>query len=254
MIAFRISRFSSIAMSMLGMRSSSSLVFSHKRLTNLKRHNDAILESSTAYTLNSLDLDEVQRRKYLNLHVDWRLACPAWINTSNTDISSVTQDRYEEPYMKSFISENFPFSHIPEILAQPCCSQFAVTKHAIRSVEKSQYLSSMNWLLASELPDIMTGRMWEHVWQWLFLGQAVVCPEEYKALCRGWHICFQNQTELEEWNEVNRLREWKHPSLGRKEIPREEIEALDVQLEGFKQKAVERGRSRRERLRIAGDF
>jgi hypothetical protein len=45
-------------------------------------HIDGVLEYSTAYAIEHLDLDEVRRRQYMNLRISWLRACPNWINTS----------------------------------------------------------------------------------------------------------------------------------------------------------------------------
>jgi hypothetical protein len=59
-------------------------------------HVDHIFDHSIVKTLNSLDLNEVVRRRYLNLHVGWTSGCPAWINTTDGNWSSF---KMEEPFM-----------------------------------------------------------------------------------------------------------------------------------------------------------
>jgi len=229
-------------------------------------HIDLIFGKSTARAINDLDLEEVLRRRYLNLRTDWQNACPAWINTTrsydgstggtffalhNHNVLVPEGEKFEEPYMKGAFRENFPGIPVPEILAQPCCSQFAVSKEAIISVPKATYEKQLKWLLNTPLSDSLTGRMWEHMWQFLFLGKAVDCPPAYQALCRGWHICFESQMELDNWNAVARERDRLQPSLGRKDPPREVLEALDKQLKNLRRPAVRRGNNKKQRKRIA---
>jgi len=108
--------------------------------------------------------------------------------------------------------------------------------------------------MRSRLNDDLTGRVWEHMWQFLFLKKAVYCPSEYKALCRGWHICFESQDELDRWKILAQEREDHHPTLGRIDLPKERIEAMDLELNTWKEEAMSRGESKVERERIAGDL
>jgi hypothetical protein len=52
------------------------------RHLNLHARVRLVLEYSTAYAIEHLDLDEVRRRQYMNLRISWLRACPNWINTS----------------------------------------------------------------------------------------------------------------------------------------------------------------------------
>jgi hypothetical protein len=98
--------------------------------------------------------------------VDWKNACPNWINT--TEHVDATGGKYEEPFMKEAFLKNFPNETLPKILAQPCCSQFAVTKAAIRSIPQDQYKNQTELLMKTDLDDHLSGRIWEHLWQYLF--------------------------------------------------------------------------------------
>jgi hypothetical protein len=164
-------------------------------------HIDEILEQSTANAINKLDLNEVVRRQYVNLRVSWKNACPTWMNTS-IELYSREYDpmlKAEEPLMKGAFQNIFLNTTVPIILAQPCCSQFAVTKEAIRSVPRERYLAAITWLENTPLPSEMSGRIWEHLWQYLFLQRAVDCPDERKTLCSTYHICFETEEDWERW-------------------------------------------------------
>lgn len=54
----------------------------------------------------------------------------------------------------------------------------------------------------TKLADNISGRTWEHMWQWLFLGKAIDCPLQHKAYCRLYHICFGGREEYDEWIEL----------------------------------------------------
>jgi len=104
--------------------------------------------------------------------------------------------------MQEAFRANFNLYDIPEILATPCCSQIAVTKERILSVPREQYKHHIDWLLNTQLDDGISGRTWEHMWQYLFLGKAIDCPIEHKAYCRLYHICFGGREGYDEWIEM----------------------------------------------------
>jgi hypothetical protein len=235
---------------------------------DMQWHVEPILEGSTSYALNHLDLNEVLRRKYLNLGLSWQSACPNWINTSITIESPEFNPelKAEEPFVKKAFIDNFPSDPVPEILSAPCCSQFAVTKEAIHLLPREQYKKSVNWIINTDLPDAHSGRIWERFWQWMFLRRAVDCPEEFKALCRNYHICFESEADWEEWKSRER---------GRNDLAAAEalllkdategtalethdlnwaFSALAGELGARKQRAIERGRSEATRNQIAGEL
>ncbi|KAI8629920.1 hypothetical protein F5Y19DRAFT_430103 [Xylariaceae sp. FL1651] len=159
-------------------------------------HVDDVLNKSMIFALAHLDLDQVLQRQYFNLRVSWKGACPAWINTTFTERPD-DEGKPEELYMHEAFSENFATNDVPEILGGPCCSQFAVTRDAVRRHPQSLYRQSMDWLVQTHWADSIAGRVWEHMWPWLFLGKAVDCPVESEAYCKMYHICFdQDAAEL----------------------------------------------------------
>ncbi|KAH8602819.1 hypothetical protein B0O99DRAFT_679805 [Bisporella sp. PMI_857] len=232
-------------------------------------HNDAVLEGSIAFIINNLDLGEVKRRKYMNLRVDWKNACPDWINTTKTELPGSKLQlaeslKLEEPYMKGAFLQNFPADPLPPILAQPCCSQFAVTREAILSIPLEQYQYQQSWLVDTKLSDHLSGRVWEHMWQYLFLKKAVDCPVAFKALCRGWHVCFGSEQELVRWNDLADTASWKRDQLKRfskngadnwrLEAFARQLEELETQLGSLRDQAIERGKSSWTRARLSGDL
>jgi hypothetical protein len=236
--------------------------------TDLQWHVEPILNGSTSYALTHLDLNEVLRRQYLNLGLSWQFACPNWINTSiTTDSPDFNPNlKSEEPWVKQAFIDNFPNDPVPEILSAPCCSQFAVTKEAIRLLPREQYQNSTDWIMNTHLPDAHSGRMWEHFWQWMFLQKAVDCPEEFKALCRNYHVCFESEADWEEWKKKDgdrrELVASKEAALeGKTEENMPDtrdlnwaIAALEGELSARKQKAMERGRDEETRKQLAGEL
>ncbi|KAG4438833.1 hypothetical protein IFR05_005673 [Cadophora sp. M221] len=74
-------------------------------------------------------------------------------------------------------------------------------------VPREQYHHHINWLLSTKFKDSISGRTWEHMWQYLFLEKAIDCPLEHKAYCRLYHICFGGREEYDEWIELNQGRQ-----------------------------------------------
>lgn len=164
-------------------------------------HVDQLLDQSMIFSLNHLDLREVQQRQFLNLRVTWGFGCMAGaINTTRANEESGVLPEQKE--MQEAFRANFNLYDIPEILATPCCSQIAVTKERILSVPKEQYKHHIDWLLHTPLEDSISGRTWEHMWQYLFLQKAIDCPLEHKAYCRLYHICFGGREQYDEYIEL----------------------------------------------------
>ncbi|TVY12875.1 hypothetical protein LARI1_G008283 [Lachnellula arida] len=164
-------------------------------------HVDQLLDQSMIFSLNHLDLREVQQRQFLNLRVTWGFGCMAGaINTTRANEESGVLPEQKE--MQEAFRANFNLYDIPEILATPCCSQIAVTKERILSVPKEQYKHHIDWLLHTPLEDAISGRTWEHMWQYLFLQKAIDCPLEHRAYCRLYHICFGGREQYDEYIEL----------------------------------------------------
>jgi len=171
-------------------------------------HMEPLLSHSLSFAISHLDLFEVKKRGYANLRVSWENACPAWINTT---ISGRDGLKLEEQYTRDAFLANFGSTsesrvEVPEILAQPCCSQFAVTKETIRSVPRERYVHFIHWLETAAMTDALLGRTWEHMFQWLFAKKAVDCPVEWKAYCSMYHICFDSRREYEEFTDLDYAR------------------------------------------------
>lgn len=190
---------------------------------------DTLLYSMTE-TLNLLDLEDVQRRGFANLRVDWMNACPDWIRT---DVTEEETSKQEEPFMYRSFVENFSTTNsssdveggeVPRVFGSPCCSQFAVSRETILQREKHEYQRYLDNLLNTELTDYIYGRTWEHMWQFLFKRVSVDCPVEWKTICTLYRVCFPNVDEyvsyielgLEIHNlngELDLFKELRHPTL-----------------------------------------
>ncbi|KAI1401661.1 hypothetical protein F4819DRAFT_457238 [Hypoxylon fuscum] len=221
-------------------------------------HVDTVLNSSMAFSLSHLDLHQVLQRQYFNLRVSWDSGCPDWINTTRPPGES---DRKEEPYMREAFTENFNTYEVPEILGGPCCSQFAVSRDAVKRHPQSQYRRNMDWLVMTDWTDFISGRVWEHMWPWLFKGESVDCAVEWKAYCRMYHICFDSESR----NRVTSLEREKKKLkkegfldelldlLGGHRTQRR-LEEIDAIVAAEVEVALERGKSEAVRMELLSDL
>ncbi|ESZ92636.1 hypothetical protein SBOR_6970 [Sclerotinia borealis F-4128] len=113
----------------------------------------------------------------------------------------------EQRVMQDSFRANFDIYDIPESLASPCCSQIVVVREVIQAVPRTQYNRHIEWLLKTDLKDNLSGRVWEHMWHYLFLHKTIDCPIEHLAYCRLYHICFGGKEAYEEWVGLNEGRE-----------------------------------------------
>jgi Protein of unknown function (DUF3431) len=157
-------------------------------------HNEQVLGSDAAAMLRRLNLAHVMRRGYMNLRCSWAPGCPNWIRPG-----TLTGDhsKQEELLFARSWAEIFPNQAIPDILAQPCCGQFAVSRERIHSVPQSQFVLWRDWLLRTKHSDDISGRIWEYLWHVVFTGDNVVCPQEHICLCVGYGLCFGDGRKTE---------------------------------------------------------
>lgn len=103
--------------------------------------------------------------------------------------------------------EIFPDDPIPDVLAQPCCAQFAVSRERILSIPKARFVYYRDWILRTELSDYISGRVWEYLWHVVFTGENVVCPKENVCYCDGYGVCFGGEDEYDEFRSVGQQKQ-----------------------------------------------
>ncbi|KAF7906989.1 uncharacterized protein EAF01_004576 [Botrytis porri] len=87
----------------------------------------------------------------------------------------------------SLFHKSFPEKELPNKFSAPC-NKFAVSRDAIRSVPREQYLHLAN-VLRPTCAESDAGKEWDVMWPYLFVQDDTneVVPSE--ALCQGWGIC-----------------------------------------------------------------
>lgn len=181
-------------------------------------HNNFLLGMSSSQMVRHLNHDKVMRDGYMNLRCHWNPGCPTHLNPLATEVDP---DKQEEVEIKDAWAAMFPFDKLPEALAQPCCSQFAVTRDRIRNLPRERYVHFRNWLLKSDLSDYISGRIFEYFWQYMLNSSPIFCPDPRTCYCDGYNICFEDVKDYEkyfelatEWQkletQLRAWKEWKH--------------------------------------------
>jgi hypothetical protein len=242
-------------------------------------HNEEPLDLDAVQLLRRLSSERVMREGFMNLRCNWGPGCPDWIHPSST---KEDPSKPEEQMTPRAWSELFPFEPLPEVLAQPCCAQFALSRDRVLSIPKSRYIYYRDWLLLTDLSDYISGRIWEYLWQVVFTGESVFCPLQSACYCDGYGVCFGGEegwkayhdlyyyihglsVELDAWKAKARaieaaITEGRTEDLEKLEVPQpgrdveldQEIhEKIDL-LYNTKLEALERGKSPEQRAKEAG--
>ncbi|KAK3940706.1 hypothetical protein QBC46DRAFT_449231 [Diplogelasinospora grovesii] len=154
--------------------------------------------------LRDLNLDRVVRMGYMNLRCSWDPGCPSHIHPENKayDVDKPEQQHFEQAW-----GEIFAGQEVPEVLSQPCCAQIALTRERIHTRGVHYYVGLRDWLLNTELKDSISGRVMEYLYQDIWTGEPVHCPEEHECYCDAYSICFSGRDDFREF--VDRRDEWQ---------------------------------------------
>ena len=163
-------------------------------------HIDEIFGGDAVVMLQRINPARVMREGYVNLRCIWAPGCPDWMHPGK---AQTDEKKLEETALATTFSEIFPNEVIPEILAQPCCAQFAVSGERIRAVPKSRYVFYRDWLLRTSLSDYIAGRVWEYLWQVVLSGEYINCPEEHYCYCDGYGVCFGGKEQYAEFRALD---------------------------------------------------
>lgn len=209
-------------------------------------HNNDFLNSDSALMVKRLRNEHVIKNGYMNLRCHLEPGCPDHIHPTAPNEPEDIRNIPEAAVVGVSWKQLFPNETVPEVLSQPCCSQFAVSSERVRNVSLDEYVSYRDWLLDTELGDNLSGRVWEYVWQWLFTGQSEFCPEETSCYCEGYGVCFdpddykdyfkfrQEARELEK--EIDKLKESANGTL---DIPEDRISSMRLDVQNLWRKMAE---------------
>lgn len=242
-------------------------------------HNNELFEGDSATMISRLSAERVQREGFMNLRCSWDPGCPSWMHPGT---AKEDPNKQEEVELARTWSELFPLDPVPPVLAQPCCAQFAVSADRIRTLPKARYVFYRDWLLRTRFSNFISGRVWEYLWQYVFTGRAIVCPETHVCYCDGYGLCFGGKKEFDEWmdrkhdrahfqeeliqtrkldaqldratedGKIDESKEMAIPEFGKIEKLEKTVQELDEWIKAKKAEAFERGENPQNRALEAG--
>ncbi|BDD57807.1 hypothetical protein MPDQ_005448 [Monascus purpureus] len=157
-------------------------------------HIDELFGGDAVVMLQRLNPARVIREGYTNLRCIWNPGCPDWMHPGAREED---ESKQEETIFAHTWGELFPNEPVPDVLAQPCCAQFAVSRERILAIPKSRFIFYRDWVLKTDLSDYISGRIWEYLWHVVFSGQYTVCPKEHVCYCDGYGACFGGEKEYD---------------------------------------------------------
>jgi hypothetical protein len=112
--------------------------------------------------MKSLNLSYVQESGYVNLRCNWKPGCRAKDVKPNRHVS-------KQLWLDVLGSgPNGTEDEAPEMVGQPCCAQFAVSRLQVMKRPLEDYIRYRQWVLDTELDDDESGRVMEFLWHVIF--------------------------------------------------------------------------------------
>ena len=232
-------------------------------------HNNVLLHEASPNLVRMLSSPKVIRDGYFNLRCHHDPGCPAHIRPGIDD-----DPKNLKPQARVFAkawTELFPGIAVPEVVAQPCCAQFALSRERIQALPRERYEALRQWLLDTTLEDQLSGRVMEYVWQFIWTGRAQYCIKEHICYCDGFGICFGGEEQHRHYFELDKEQRALRKAVGDIEHPvatgtrepagvpthnvakaKKRIAAVDAEMVRLRQAAVERGRSAASRALQVG--
>ncbi|OAL33959.1 hypothetical protein AYO20_06794 [Fonsecaea nubica] len=163
------------------------MVFVHPHLqgwpaawhTDSKNHNQI-------NSIRSLRLAYLEEHGYANMRCIPDPGCPAEIQVDRQDERRTAEHAMREAWPYMFGGN---YSDIPKVIAQPCCSQFAISKKQALKRSQADYEHYRQWLLDTPLDDDTSGRVFEYLWHVIFGQEAVHCIPLKQCRCEQFGQC-----------------------------------------------------------------
>ena len=154
-------------------------------------HNDAAGYSAVTM-LQDLRLDTVRARGYVNLRCNDVPGCPAEVEPFRKDLDEEKQanaDAYLDMYGSFFNKTRAEMEREIQVVATPCCAQFAVSREQILARPKEDYERYLHLVATTKYSDYTAGRILEYMWHIMFGQEAVHCPDMTTCYCDVFGRC-----------------------------------------------------------------
>ncbi|KAL2163016.1 hypothetical protein VTH06DRAFT_6852 [Thermothelomyces fergusii] len=152
--------------------------------------------------LRRLNVAHVRAAGFANLRCVWMLGCPAEMaphadaaaaaaaaaGNATTTTTAAAGTTAKAVFKRAF-EELMPGAAVPERVGVGCCSQFAVSRDAVRARPRADYARWRDWLLRTPLADEVSGRVFEYMWHIIFGKEAVFCPSAAACYCNLYGLC-----------------------------------------------------------------
>lgn len=122
-------------------------------------------EHSNVVSLQTLNINFIQSNGYANLRCVNDPGCPHEVMPFR---DPPEEHRTIEAAMPDAWRDLFNNSNVPQILATPCCAQFAVSSQQVQKRPLEEYKKYYTWLMETPLKDDTSGRVFEYLWHILF--------------------------------------------------------------------------------------
>ncbi len=123
-----------------------------------------------------------------------------------------------------------------------------MSKGRIQVTPLSRWIEYRSWLLATNLTDAESGRVWEHMWQFVFTGHGAWCPDWAACYCEGFGVCFRSSAAVGNFQAEQARRKAIYDKYLRAraageeaEKLREEIIEVDQHLKQWVETAIQAG-------------
>lgn len=125
---------------------------------------------SNPITVQRLKTDFVQRNGYVNMRCNPYPGCPNELLPLRNPPDPMRGPEY---VYGSAWEKLFNNTNVPEVVGAACCAQFAVSREQVLKRGYGEYEWFHSWLMETELPDEISGRVLEYMWHVIFGKEAV---------------------------------------------------------------------------------
>ncbi|EME38749.1 hypothetical protein DOTSEDRAFT_108592, partial [Dothistroma septosporum NZE10] len=182
------------------------MIFIH---AHARTHHNPAMMPFTADLVENLNPQRVIREGYVNLN------CGYWESGKCTAQMRPAEGRPFGHHIEAW-NGLFPEYPLPQILAQFCCAQFAVSRERVLQIPLETFKRWRSWLLETKLSGM--GFFFEYLWQFIFKGEHVYCPSSWECYCDGFGLCFGGEKGFAQYF---RLRDGKERLI-------QEVDAINL--------------------------